>query len=598
MTDKKPAINYTSRDFASIKTDLVNYARRYYPETFRDFSVNSFGSLMLDTVSYIGDILSFYLDYQVNESFLTTASEYDNILKISRQLGLKADLAPASYGDLTFFVLIPASATGAPNYDYAPVLKAGSKFSTSNGKLYTLLEDVNFKDIDQNEIVVGEVDTSTSVPTSYAIRARGQAISGELKVLEQQIGAYQRFRTLSVIDDNITEIVSVSDSEGNAYFEVDYLTQNTVYITIQNNGADKETVPNIIKPVSVPRRYTVIKERGTVTLQFGFGTNENESETIDPANVLVNQHGKNYISDDSFDPAVLIKTDALGVVPSNTILRVIYRVNTVENTNTAVGTVTQVKDPIIDFFGELELDSTLVAATRNSLEVINERAFVGSNPLPTSEELRERAFGVYSMQNRIVTKQDLITAAYNMPKRFGSIAKAMAYQDTESFNQRNINLYVMGTGADGKYQVANSVLKNNLKTHITRYKMINDTIDILDAKIINLVLNYRIIALPDVDQFKALDTSKQDLVRYFQNRRNYEIGEEFLLTDILNVLKNSPLVLDVISVSANAKTGPAYADTNFNVANHISSDGRKINCPIDSIFELKFPNTDIVGTIQ
>ena len=156
----------------------------------------------------------------------------------------------------------------------------------------------------------------------------------------------------------------------------------------------------------------------------------------------------------------------------------------------------------------------------------------------------------------------------------------------------------MATGADGKYQVANSVLKNNLKTHITRYKMINDTIDILDAKIINLVLNYRIIALPDVDQFKALDTSKQDLVRYFQNRRNYEIGEEFLLTDIFNVLKNSPLVLDVISVSANAKTGPAYTDTNFNTDNHISSDGRKINCPIDSIFEIKFPNTDIVGTIQ
>ena len=335
-----------------------------------------------------------------------------------------------------------------------------------------------------------------------------------------------------------------------------------------------------------------------MTLQFGFGTDENENQTIDPANVLVNQHGKKYISDDSFDPAVLIKTDSLGVVPSNTVLRVIYRVNTVENTNTSVGTITQVKDPIIDFFSELELDSTLVAATRSSLEVINERAFVGSNPLPTSEELRERAFGVYSMQNRIVTKQDLITAAYNMPKRFGSIAKAMAYQDTESFNQRNINLYVMATGADGKYQVANSVLKNNLKTHITRYKMINDTIDILDAKIINLVLNYRIIALPDVDQFKALDTSKQDLVTYFQNRRNYEIGEEFLLTDIFNVLKNSPLVLDVISVSANAKTGPAYADTNFNADNHISSDGRKINCPIDSIFEIKFPNTDIVGTIQ
>ena len=185
-----------------------------------------------------------------------------------------------------------------------------------------------------------------------------------------------------------------------------------------------------------------------------------------------------------------------------------------------------------------------------------------------------------------------------MPKSFGSIAKAAAIQDTNSFNQRNINLYVISTGPDNNLQTANNIIKNNLKTHITRYKMINDTIDILDAKIINLFIEYSIITLPDIDKFKALETSKNDLVRYFNDRRKYEIGEGFLLTDIFSVLKNSALVLDVVSVNAGVKTGPEYSDTNFDTYTHMSSDGRRISCPHDSIFEIKFPDTDILGTIK
>lgn len=598
MADKKPAIKYTSRDFESIKSDLVDYARRYYPETFRDFSANSFGSLMLDTVSYVGDILSFYLDYQVNETFLSTASEYDNVLKISRQLGLKADLSPASYGVLTFFILVPATNNGAPNFDYAPVLRSGSKFSTSDGKLYTLLEDVNFRDVEQNEVVPGQIDNQSSVPTSYAIRARGQAISGELLVRDVAVGTYERFRKVEIPGTNITEVVSVVDSEGNPYFEVDYLTQNTIYIPIQNTGEDNTLVPNILKPLSVPRRFTVTKERGAVYLQFGFGTDENSVDVLDPSNILTRRHGKNYVADDSFDPSMLVKSDSLGISPSETTLTVVYRVNTSDDTNTPANSVISVIDPIVSFQGELELDSTLVQNTRESLEVINEEAFVGSVPLPDSEEVKERAFGVYSMQNRIVTQEDLVAAAYNMPRSFGSIAKAAAMQDTDSFNQRNINLYVMSRGADGKLQKANTTIKNNLKSYVSRYKMINDSIDILDANIINLSLYYTIIAFPDVDKFKALSSSKRDLGSFFARRRNYEIGESFSVTDIFSVLKNSPLVLDVVEVKVAVKNGPLYSDTLFNPEYNMSADGRLVKCPPDSVFEIKFPDTDIIGTIK
>ena len=235
MAEKKPSINYTSRDFTTIKNDLLDYAKRYYPNQFRDFSANSFGSLMLDTVSYVGDILSFYLDYQVNESFITTAIERKNIIKLAQQLGYKPRLTTASYGTLTFFILIPANVTGAPDFNYAPVLKAGSLFKTTGGKTFSLLEDVNFKDQDNNEIVVGDVNTDTGVPTTYAVRARGQAVSGQLFSKEISVGNYEKFRRVRIIDDSISEIVTVNDSNGNVYFEVDYLSQNTLLKIILMN---------------------------------------------------------------------------------------------------------------------------------------------------------------------------------------------------------------------------------------------------------------------------------------------------------------------------------------------------------------------------
>lgn len=598
MAEKKPSIKYTSRDFTSIKSDLLNYTKRYYPNQYRDFSANSFGSLMLDTVSYIGDMLSFYLDYQVNESFITTAIERKNILKLAQQLGYKPKLTTASYGTLTFFILIPANVSGAPDYNYAPILKAGSIFKTGGGKTFSLLEDVNFKDQENNEIVVGDVNNDTGVPITYAVRARGQAVSGQLFVKEVRIGNYEKFRKIRVLDDNISEIVTVSDSAGNVYFEVDYLTQNTIYVPIINKNADKNTVANIMKPISVPRRFVTVIEEDQVYLQFGAGTNENVEEIIDPANVFIEQHGKKYISDNSFDPNVLTQTDSLGVSPSNTTLTIIYRKNSFQNSNASIGTITSVDQAVFDFEQTSNLSALQIRATQESLEVINEEQFIGSNTFVSNDQIRESAFGAYAMQNRIVTQQDLITAAYSMPSKFGTIKRVSADQDSDSLNQRNINLYVISEDVNGNLSTASTTIKNNLKTHLSGYKMINDTIDILDAKIINLQISFKIVSYPDANKFGSLDSAKQSLTNYFRNRKNFDIGEPFKITDIFNVLKNDPLVLDVEEVIVTTKNGISYADTNFNVEDNKDKTGRIIHCPKDSIFEVKFPNADITGTIQ
>ena len=551
---------------------------------------------MLDTVAYVGDILSFYLDYQTNESFLSTAIEYNNVLKLARQFGYKANLAPSSYGILTFFILIPSS-NGAPDLDYAPILKKGSKFATASGKVFTLVEDVNFKDEAQNEIVVGEANNITGAPNTYAVRARGQAVSGELAVKRVSIGDYIRFRQVEVPGSDITEIVSVTDSEGNAYYEVDYLTQNTIYVPLTNRGEDSTTVPNILKPVAVPRRFTVIKERNKLLLQFGFGTNEDRERVLDPSNVAIEQHGKEYITDDSFDPAILLKTDKLGVVPSNTLLSIVYRINSTENTNASINTITNTVDSNLEFTSENTLNSNSTTSTKNSLEVTNEEAFVGSSPLPTAEEIKTRAFGTYSMQNRMVTKDDFIAAVYSMPPNFGTIQKVNVLQDSDSFNQRNINLYVISKNSQGRLVKANNTIKQNLKTYLMRLKMINDSIDILNANIINLQIKFKIAAYANVNKYSALKSAREEMANFFTNRANYEIGESFSVSDIYTVLKNSRSVLDALEVEVVVKSGGNYADSNFSIDDNISVDGRKISCPQDSIFEIKFPYSDLFGSV-
>ena len=209
MSAKKnyPLIKYTSRDFNTIKEDLVDYAKRYYPNTFQDFSEAGFGSLMLDTVSYVGDILSFYLDYSVNETFIDTAIEYDNVLKLGRQMGFKFKGTPISQGQASFYIVVPANAAGnAPDSSYIPTLKKGSSFSSANGVTFTLNEDIAFAD-PSNEVVVATANTTTGVPTGYAIKASGQVISGELLRETVTVGEYKKFRRIELDGDNVSEIV-------------------------------------------------------------------------------------------------------------------------------------------------------------------------------------------------------------------------------------------------------------------------------------------------------------------------------------------------------------------------------------------------------
>jgi len=597
MSKRRPTIKYTSRDFTTIKRDLVDYAKRYYPDTFQDFSEASFGSLMLDSVSYIGDILSFYLDYQTNESFLDTAVEFDNILRLGREQGYKFRRSNSSFGEIEVFVVVPAVTEGlGPDTTYMPTLKRGSKFSTTRGSIFTLINDVDFS-LSTNEIVVAAVNSTTGIPESYAVRAKGRVTSGEIKRAQVAVGAYEKFRRVKISDSRLTEIVSVFDSQGREYYEVDYLSQNVVYRSVINTNSDSSTVPNIMKPVTVPRRFTVVNERNQTFLQFGFGSEEtiDDNVVLDPSKVVFDRHGRDHTTDFSFDPSKLTETEKLGVVPSNTTLTITYRKNTDSNANSAARTINVVSEPIMRFANKSGLSSNKRQDVVKSLEVDNEFPITGDVKLPSADELKIKIGNNHAMQNRAVTREDYKTMAYSMPANFGAIKRCNIVQDRNSF-KRNMNMYVISNLPNGKLSTASNTLKQNLKLWINKNKMINDTIDILDAKIINLGIDFDVVANIDYDPERVLVNCVRALRKMFFT--HMDIGENLVISDISNELSKVEGVSSVEDVSIRNILGGRYSPVKYNINRYTTSDGKMLFCPENAIFEVKRPGRDIRGVVR
>ncbi len=593
--DQIVPIKYTSRDFLSIKEDLLNYVQTYYPDTLKDFTEASFGSMMLDTVAYVGDILSFYLDYNANESFMATAVEYNNVVKHARQMGYKEPGPQSSSGFITCYVVAPANTYGlGPDTDYLPVLRRGTFFSSDSGAGFTLAEDIDFAN-SNNEIVVASVNENTNLPTEYAVKASGQVISGELEEMTVSVGSYEKFLKIEIGDPDITEIVSVIDSEGHTYYEVDYLSQNTIFISQPNTNEDRDSAPSLMKAISVPRRFTTVRENNRVYLQFGYGSESEmrKNAIIHPSDVILKQHGRQHETDTFFDPSRIIDTDKFGVVPVKTDLTIVYRTNTPGTANAAAGSITTVGTAIFRFNKEA-VSTSLKNRVRSSLEVVNNEPIIGEISVIDSNELKMRSMDFFATQNRAVTKQDYISLIYRMPAKFGAIKRCNIMHDDDSF-KRNLNLYVLSEDSDGKLILTNQTIKNNIKTWLNQHKMINDTIDILNGKILNFEVEYTAISDAGANKFDVLNRANLALREYFDT--SFDFGEPLYKSTIYNILNNVLGIVDVSTVKISPKFGAGYSSLEFNTTFDSPGDGRYINIPENFIFELKNPTKDIKGTI-
>jgi len=590
-------IDYTSRDFDTIKEDLVEYAKRYYPDSYKDFSAASFGSMVLDTVAYVGDVLSYYVDYSVNESFLDTSIEFENVRKHARALGYNYSGIPSSYGIITAYIMCPSNGEGtAPDTNYLPTLKTGTTFSTDAGINYMLAEDIDFND-DTSEFVAARFNESTGATTMFAVRMTGMIISGQNFSIDLPIdNVFEKFKRIRIGADSINEIISVFDSEGNQYYEVDNLAQEVVFVETTNPSAKLNGVRSIIKPFIATRRFVVQRDDTGTYIQFGFGAEEEDTTGIvDPSRIALNLHGKKTITNNSFDPTKLLSTNKLGISPSNTTLTIRYRSNSEAGSSTASNSITRVNEVEMDFISQANLDSNLIETVKNSIEVTNEEPITSVNSGVTLEELKQRAMSYYASQNRAVSKQDYESLVYNMPSKFGAIKRANIVNDPSSSNRR-ISLYVISEDSDGNLVATNSITKNNLKNWLLSYKMLNDVVDIIDAKVINYSIDFTATADNRFDKdailFTCIDALK-DLV----SDVSY-IGEPIYLSTIYQTLNDIDGITNVTNVKIKDKSSGAYSSISLNLSGLLSRDGTYIQIPRNVIAELKFPDLDIKGTIR
>lgn len=592
---KKVPINYTNREFQGIRRDLEQIAERFYPDTFQDFSEGSFGSIILDSMAYVGDQLSFYLDYNVNEMFLDTSFQYSNVLRHGRIMGYKNQGRPSTYGTVSLYILVPASTVGlGPDTQYLPILKRGSRFTSQTGLNFVLTDNVDFSD-SKNQVVVANVDASTGAPTFFAVKAYGNVVSGFFKREQITVGDFERFKLLELKSSNVSEIISVTDAEGNEYFEVENLSQDIIYREIANNNFKNENAPSVMKPILVSRKYITFTERSRTFIQFGSGNPNDSNVVADPQKVAMNVFGKSYVTDTTFDPTKLTKNQNFGIVPSNTTLEVIYRVTNPTNSNIAVGTLNTVSNSNFDFKNRNSLLSSKVENVISSLEVSNEKPITGDTTRPSTGEIKRRIYDSFATQNRAVTQVDYENLVYRMPAKFGSIKRCSVQRDPDSL-KRNLNMYVISEDSFGKLIATSDTIKKNLKVWINQHRMINDTVDIIDPYIINLGINFVVSAREGVNKFDLSERCVSELGRKYGNA--FYIGEDINIADMYKELGKVPGVYEVISIKLVNKTGTNYSSNSIDIGSNTSPDGTKLVIPKNAVVEIKYPDTDIKGQIR
>ena len=570
-------------------------AKVHYPDTYKDFSENSFGSFILDAVSYVGDQLSFYLDYQVNETFLETAIEYDNIKRMAENYGYTYAPRPAAFGMAVFYVLVPASSTGlGPDPRYIPVLRTGTEVQSQTNINFVLTEDVDFNH-PKNSVVAARFSASSGKPTQYAIRAFGQIKSSLRYRTTVPVGDFTKFRRVRVGPGSIIDVVSVFDSEGHEYFKVENLTQDIIHEETVNPNVKSDGVRSILKPKAVKRRFVVVQDSSGTYLQFGSGSDEEVTtvDHLDPSQVALQMSGRDYISDDQFDPTKLLYSDSLGICPSNTTLTVIYEKNAADSINLSSNSITRMANRILTFPNRTATsDITVENAVTNSLEVSNEKPIVGNTSIPTAEEVKIRSYSAFASQSRIVTKNDYETYCYHMPAKFGSVKRANVVSDP-SFTDKVIDIYVISTDGANNLVTTNDTIKVNLKTWLNRNCSINDRINIKNAIICNIGFEYVITVDPKRNKTSVINAVNSKLREHLADK--FYIGESFYISNLYYTINKVSGVVDVKDVTMKLPSSNSLTQPNVTIDQMMSKDGTRLDPPKNVIFELKEFNNVVTG---
>ena len=604
-------IKYISRDFNNIRAELINFSQTYFPNTYTDFSPTSPGMMFMEQVAYVSDVMSFYLDNQIQETYLQYARQFDNLYDLAYMFSYKPKTTGLASVDVDIFQQVPAVTSGGekiPDYSYALLISDNATVSSPSGKNFVIQDSIDFSVSRSNDpTTVSIAQITANEPEYFLLKKTRKAVSGTINSTTFTAGAYQQFPTFQISAVNIGGIIDIFDSNNNQYYEVDYLGQDLIYEGIKNtnvndpnNYTNSDDTPYILKTKSTNRRFvTRFLNETTLQIQFGAGQPNQVDEFITPNsdNVGIGLPFEQNKLTTAYSPTNFIFTNSYGIAPSNTTLTVRYLTGGGVSSNINAGQLNSIVSSNISFVTSQISDTSLAQYVFDSVAVNNPIAASGGQDGDSIEEIRQNALSNFNTQLRNVTADDYLVRALSMPSKFGNISKAWTQKPKATDPNTTLDMYVLTLDVNGNLTTASTSLKNNLKTYLNQYRMIGDTVDIKDAFIINLACDFEIITLPNFNNNEVLAQCLTALQRFF-SIDNYSINQPIVLRDITVLLDNVAGVQTVQNLAITNKAGESSGYSKYAYSIEGATQGGVIYPSLDpSIFEVKYPSNDIKGRV-
>ena len=602
-------IKYINRDFGNLRQNLINYSKTYFPTTYNDFTESSPGMMFMELSAYVGDVLSFYQDNQFQETFLQYAREAKNLYDLAYMMGYKPKTTGVALVDIDFYQTVP-SLSNEPDYNYALLISENSQVTTPSGVKFLVEDPVDFdtsSSSDPTTVSIYEQD-GTNI-NSYLLKKTRKAISAAINETTFSFSSPQEFATRSITANNIIGILDIVDSDGNVWYEVPYLGQEMVYNSIKNTNTNDPNFssqegdsPYLLKLKQVSRRFaTRFQSPTTLQIQFGAGTSSDTNEEVTPNadNVGLGLPFEKDKLTAAYSPQNFIFTDTYGIAPSNTTLTVRYLTGGGATANVSAGSLTTLTDSTVEF-QVAGLVSNLADDTFNSLQVTNPLAASGGSDGDTNEEIRQNAISNFSTQLRSVTQDDYLVRSLAMPPKYGVVSKA--YIEQTKLNTllpgeipSTLSLYVLSANAENNLTLAGSALKQNLQTYLSQYRVIGDSINIKDAFIVNIGVDFEITVRPNFNSNEVLRKCLTELKAYF-NIDKWQINEPIQVSELFLLLDKVQGVQTVKNVFITNKVGESLGYSKYAYDIPGATLNGVIYPSIDPmIFEVKYPNSDIKG---
>jgi hypothetical protein len=606
MSDKN--ISYLNKTFTDFKSNLVNYAKTYFPTTYNDFSEASPGNMFIEMASYVGDVMSFYVDTQVQENFLLYAKEKENLYALSYAFGYRPKSSYASSTIVDIYQLVPSqtiNSINSPNFNtYGLIIPENTSItSTSTGTKFITTEKIDFTDTGSTEITF--VDSNY-----YLFKKSVKAISAEIKTTTFTYGSPQKFQISTITDTNILQILDVTGSDSNKWYEVPYLAQSSIFEAVSNPTYSTDQVPYLLTLKRVPRRFVSrILSDNTLQLEFGAGISNSTDNQIIPTPDNIQLGLVPGISDlsDNYNKASVFFTKEYGLAPSNVTLQVRYLVGGGITSNVPSNDLTIIDTSGV-YFKNGNPGGSISTTILGSVVSTNPTPSIGGRNGDEIEEIRNNALFSFTSQNRAVTKDDYIIRALSLPSTYGNIAKVYITQDfersntletsTSTKNPLALDLYVLAYNSNKQLISSSPTLKNNLVTYLNQYRMITDAINIKDAFYINIGINFDITVQSGYNNQDVITNCILMLQDHF-NIEKWQINQPIILSEINSKLLQVQGVQSVVKVEIINKqdnTGTTYSQYGYDLSG-ATKNGNIYPSLDPSIFELRYPNTDIQGRV-